>query len=97
MRGKNNFLMSEMYCTRCGRQGLHVARQNGKYREAGHLKKLYCIYCQTETNHVEIKPSGSYTYEDFKLEYDNHNFDKDGNRITKYSMFRQALIKEGII
>lgn len=71
---------SDFYCTCCGKQGIPIARKIGKQREAGHLKKLFCLNCQKETNHVEIRPFGSYQYEDFKEEYDLGRF-IDGNRI----------------
>ena len=61
---------SDFYCTKCGRKGIPIARKVGKQREAGHLKKLYCMYCKEEINHAEIRPFGDYNYEDFKLEFD---------------------------
>ena len=64
----NNFLPSDFYCTECGRKGIPIIRIAGKEREAGHLKKLYCLYCQKETNHAEIRPFGKYNKEDFKKE-----------------------------
>ena len=58
-----------MYCVYCGNKGIAIPRRNGRYKEPGHLKKLYCVHCKTETNHVEIRPFCSdYNYEDFKLE-----------------------------
>ena len=48
-------VMSEFYCTQCGKKGIPVYRKKGQERKAGHLKKLYCLYCNMETNHVEIK------------------------------------------
>ena len=65
---------SDFYCTRCGRKGIPIARKVGKQREAGHLKKLYCMYCKEEINHAEIRPFGDYNYEDFKLEFDLGRF-----------------------
>ena len=71
---------SDFYCTRCGRKGIPIARKVGKQREAGHLKKLYCMYCKEEINHAEIRPFGDYNYEDFKLEFDLGRF-VEGNKI----------------
>ena len=64
-----NFTLSDFYCTECGQKGINIARKNGQQREPGHLKKLYCIHCKKETNHVEVRPYGEYNYEDFELEY----------------------------
>ena len=62
-------LISNMYCTKCGKRGIDIPRLPGKQREPGHLKKLFCLNCGEEVNHVEIKPYGGYRYEDFEEEY----------------------------
>ena len=73
-------ITSEFYCTKCGRKGIPIARKKGQQREPGHLKKLYCLYCQQEINHVEIRPYGSYKYEDFLEEYNLGRF-FEGHRL----------------
>lgn len=62
-------ITSEFYCTECGNKGIPIARKAGQHKEPGHLKKLYCLHCQKETNHAEIRPYGSYNYEDFEEEF----------------------------
>ena len=95
---KNHFLISDFYCTKCGKKGLLIPRTFGHYREAGHLKKLYCPYCKKEQNHVEIRSFYSgYNLEDFKLEMKYDNFDSQGNRKKPYKIFRNYLRKEGIV
>ena len=72
---------NDFYCVECGRKGIPIVRKHGYYREAGHLKKLYCLCCQTETNHAEIKVgNANYTYDDFLLEFTLGRF-KDGQRV----------------
>lgn len=88
--------MSEFFCTQCGCKGLPIWRKKSKEREAGHLKKLFCLKCNKETNHIEIKPDNSYTFEDFKIEYEYNNFTEDGNRIRTYKELR-SLINNGEI
>lgn len=73
-------LKSEFYCTKCGNRGIPIARRAGQRREAGHLKRLFCLHCQKEINHVEIRPFGTYRYEDFKEEFELGRF-YDGLRI----------------
>ena len=69
------------FCTGCGHQGIPIMRPKCKNREAGHLKKLYCIYCKKEVNHVEIREQDQkYTEQDFKLEYELGRF-INGDRI----------------
>ena len=84
---KNKGLISEFYCTKCGRKGIPIMRPGNKYREPGHLKKLYCIYCGEETNHCEIRPIGKYTYEDFQEEFELGRF-VDGERIPTGELMR---------
>ena len=95
---KNNFSISEMYCTKCENKGLDIPRKDNRRREPGHLKKLYCIYCQQEQNHVEIREIYSdYNLEDFELEMKYNNFDENGNRKEPYRIFRGNLKQKGII
>lgn len=65
---------SEFYCTECGKRGIPIARKIGQQREVGHLKKLFCLYCQKKTNHAEIRPFGAYNYEDFLEEFELGRF-----------------------
>ena len=84
---KNSYFISEFYCTECGNQGIPLARRNGRKRENGHLKILYCCYCKKETNFVEIKPNSSYTKRDFKIEFSKGNFVKGNRKMT----YKQCL------
>ena len=86
--------ISDFYCTQCGKKGIPVIRKNGKQKEAGHLKKLYCIYCHQETNHVEIRGDEKYTYNDFKTEFNNGNF-VNGKRILTYKQLQAKLRGDG--
>lgn len=89
-----NFTMSEFYCTQCGNKGLPVLRKKGAEREAGHLKKLFCLKCKRETNHAECKPFTRYDFEQFKEEYEYGNFSEEGLRIMPYSRLKE-LIRHG--
>jgi hypothetical protein len=72
--------ISEMYCTQCGNRGIDIPRRPGQQREAGHLKKLFCLRCQKETNHAEVRPFGAYDREDFEEEFRLGRF-VDGQKI----------------
>lgn len=74
MAKRQRITTSDFYCTCCGKKGIPIARKIGAQREAGHLKKLYCIYCKKETNHCEIRPFGQYTYADFQEEFEMGRF-----------------------
>lgn len=93
---KNIIIDEEFYCTQCGSRGIPIPRRKGAEREAGHLKKLFCLNCGKETNHTECKPFSKYNYDDFKIEFEYHNFDENGNRIRTYNQLKE-LIKNGKI
>lgn len=88
---------SNFYCTCCGRKGIPILRKIGKEKEPGHLKKLYCLYCGREVNHVEIKPNGKYTLNDFNIEYQYGNFTSTGERKLPYKQFEATLKKENVL
>ena len=44
---------------------------------------------------VEIRSNSNYTLEDFKLEFDLHNFNKDGTRKLSWSEFRTHINNGG--
>lgn len=77
MPNRKQITTSDFYCVKCGQKGIPIARKIGSQREAGHLKKLYCINCGQEVNHAEVRPFGAYNYDDFKLEYDLGRFVDD--------------------
>ena len=43
------------YCVNCGNRGIPIARATGYKRERMHRKKIYCMHCKTEVNHIECK------------------------------------------
>jgi len=59
----------EFYCIKCGRAGLPLARPANRRREKFHRKKLYCIYCKQEVNHIECKNQAE--VEEFKENFKN--------------------------
>lgn len=83
--------LSDFYCTRCGQKSIPIWRKAGRSREPGHLKKLWCLNCQDEVNHVEVRPFGKYNYEDFLLEFENNNFNEDGTRKMEYKKFKGVM------
>ena len=54
VRGRH-FTISTFKCTECGKEGIPISRKQSNQRESGHLKKIYCVHCKKETNHVEIR------------------------------------------
>lgn len=81
-------VMSNFYCTKCGKKGIPIQRKMGQERKSGHLKNLYCLYCGMETNHVEIKDNdNNYTYQNFQEEFKAGRF-KKGKRIETKNLIK---------
>ena len=95
-RSKNvrQLILSDFYCTKCGNKGVPIYRVIGQERAPGHLKKIFCLHCQKETNMVEIKPKGKYNLNDFWMEYEYHNFDENGNRKEPWKQFTSKIKQE---
>lgn len=66
---RQSMALHDFYCINCGNKGIGLMRNQGFKHEGMHRKKLYCIYCQCEVNHIECK-----TYDDveeFKINFKN--------------------------
>ena len=91
MNMKQLILDHEFYCTQCGNKGIPIVRKEGAERKPGHLKKLFCLKCNKETNHVECVPWSKYTYKDFLIEFNHNNFNKDGTRKYNYNELKGLI------
>lgn len=47
-----HFTISTFTCTQCN-NSISLPRKASKQRERGHLKRIYCIKCKEEINHLE--------------------------------------------
>jgi hypothetical protein len=57
------------YCIKCGNKGIPIMRRQSFQHKKMHRKKLYCLHCKEEINHIECK-----TLEDvetFKINFEN--------------------------
>lgn len=63
MAGGTAVQSTDFYCTKCGEKGMPLARKKSRVREQGHMKKLWCIHCKEEINHIEIRPF-DYNYDE---------------------------------
>lgn len=48
-----NYTEHSFYCLKCGNKGIPIMRRDAKKHTPFHRKKLYCLYCKTEVNHIE--------------------------------------------
>ena len=45
----------DFYCIKCGNKGIPLFRKAGHQHKSFRGKKLFCIFCNEEVNHVECK------------------------------------------
>lgn len=45
----------DFYCMKCGKKGIPLARKKGFQHGKMHRKKLYCLFCKEEVNHIECR------------------------------------------
>jgi hypothetical protein len=45
----------DFYCLNCGNKGIPIMRKEGWQHGRMHRKKLYCLHCREEVNHIECK------------------------------------------
>ncbi len=91
MNKGGSILKHHFYCTCCGNEGIPISRIDSSMRETGHLKKLYCLHCEKEINHVECIEGGKYDAILFRMEYESGNFDATGNRVIPLKQWMEEL------
>lgn len=52
---KNNYETHKFFCIRCANEGIPLMRNQGHQHSQFHRKKLYCLNCKAEINHIECK------------------------------------------
>lgn len=45
----------DFYCMKCGHKGIPVQRKINHKHGKHHRKKLWCMYCKEEVNHIECR------------------------------------------
>ena len=81
--GRNcNYEEHSFFCLRCGNKGIPVQRKKGFQHADNHRKKLYCIHCKEEVNHIECK-----TFEDvinFKENFQNGVYQNEAEESVSF-------------
>jgi hypothetical protein len=67
---------------KCGHKGIPIQRKSGFQHSKFHRKKLYCIYCQEEVNHVECKNEED--VEEFLENFKNGVYKDEAERSLDY-------------
>ena len=50
---KTSFLLSSLKCQECGNE-ISIPRRLDRVRKKGHIKTMYCPYCQKERDFEEL-------------------------------------------
>jgi hypothetical protein len=66
---KGRVVFHDFYCMNCGQRTWTLPRKTSKLHGEFHRKKLYCRFCQTEVNHIEIRNDAeAYEFKELWLE-----------------------------
>ena len=66
---RKTYAEHSFYCINCGNKGIPLMRKQGFKHEGMHRKKLYCIHCKSEVNHIECKTFAE--VQEFKDNFEN--------------------------
>ena len=72
----------DFYCIKCGNKGIPLSRQQGHQRGRFHRKKLFCLYCQQEVNHIECKSDEDVV--EFKRNFENGVYKDEAEESVSY-------------
>lgn len=78
----NSIESHDFYCLRCGKKGIPIARKRSKLKEPLHRKKLYCLNCKIEVNHIECKTETE--VKQFKEDFANGVYKAEANASAKH-------------
>ena len=88
--GKSKTEVHRFFCMNCGREGIPLSRRISGQKERFHRKKLYCIYCRQEVNHVECKTEQDVM--DFKINFENGVYENESYvRSTRFGQEHLAV------
>ena len=72
----------QFYCIKCGKRGIPLARKCGAQREKYHRKKLFCLNCKQEVNHVECRNQEE--IDQFKIWFEEGMFKDEAEESISY-------------
>ena len=75
-------VLHSFYCMKCGNKAMELFRKRGFQHERFHRKKLFCIYCQQEVNHIECKNDEDVA--EFKRNFENGVYKDEAEESVSY-------------
>lgn len=82
MGRRSSININSFYCLNCGNKGLDLPRKTSLQHGKFHRKKLYCIYCKEEVNHIECKTPED--IEEFKKNFENGVYKDEAKESLDY-------------
>ena len=77
-----SFEEHSFYCLKCGNRGIPIRRKCGFQHSSMHRKKLYCIHCKEEINHIECKSMDD--IEEFLVNFKNGVYKDEAQESVSY-------------
>lgn len=77
-----NFSEHSFYCIKCGNKGVPLMRKQGYKHKRFHRKKLYCIHCKEEVNHIECQTDDE-VYQ-FKMDFEKGVYTNEAEESVHY-------------
>lgn len=72
----------EFYCMKCGNRGIPLSRNRGHQHGRFHRKKIFCLYCQQEVNHIECKNPED--VKEFQENFEKGVYEDEANESVSY-------------
>ena len=94
-RRNGKMIINDFYCMNCGHKNMSLSRRNSHQHGRFHRKKMYCVFCKQEVNHIECK-----SYEDvleFKENFENGVYKDEAQDSLSYvrtSRIRQDDLRQ---
>ena len=71
------------FCLNCGNEGIPLIRKNNHFYGKFHRKKLYCLHCKLEVNHMECRSEEE--IQEFKENFANGDYIEEAKESIKVS------------
>ena len=71
------------FCLQCGHENLPIYRKTSHQHKKYHRKKLYCPYCKTEINHIELRSDEEVA--EFKKQFEQGDYINEAKESLSFS------------
>ena len=80
-------VIHDFYCMNCGEKGIPLPRKTGHQHGKHHRKKMYCLKCKMEVNHIEVR-----TEEERAEFFENFNNEVYVNEVAESLAYLKAKV-----